>query len=258
MFGQADTFWVAPCVLAVAAALKDRWFWVAFWSGLAFAFKAQALFLGPFVLHLFATRKVPLKLWAVAPAVYVMAMLPAWSAGWPAWDLATIYVRQAGWQPGAGYFISNGASWWTIFGWLSPELALRTFWLGFVLTLLAVAATLVFVAQRPASTTVMVAVISAAAIPFLLPGMHERFFILADVLAAIYAMAFPSRRSIIAAVLMQIASAFPVYVWAFELWPLQIVAPPLAIAALVLFLREATASPYIQPSAEASNAIPRV
>jgi Gpi18-like mannosyltransferase len=242
MLGQADTFWVAPCILALAAAVNGRWLWVALWSGLAFSFKAQAAFFAPFVVHLFLTRRVPLHIWLVAPAVYVAAMIPAWLAGWPAWDLATVYLRQATWQPEKPpfYFISNGASWWTIYGWLFPQLALKTFWIGFVLALGAVAASLVLVPRLAARPTIALATVFAAGIPFLLPGMHERFYILADVLASIYALVYPSRRSIAAAVLMQFASAFPVYVWAFQIEPLQLLSPPCAAVSLFLILRELT------------------
>jgi Gpi18-like mannosyltransferase len=240
MLGQADTFWVAPCLLATAAAVRGRWFWVAFWSGLAFAFKAQAAFFAPFVVHLFITRRVPPQFWLVAPAVYLAAMVPAWLVGWPAWHLASIYLHQAAWQPDKPpfYFISNGASWWTIYGWLAPQLALKSFWIGFAMAAGAVAAALALVPKLSPRKAVMLATISAAGIPFLLPGMHERFYFLGDVLAVIYALAYPNRRSITAAVLMQIASAFPVYVWAFMIEPLELLAPPFAVAALYLFVME--------------------
>ena len=240
MLGQADTFWVAPCVLALAAALERRWFWVALWSGIAFSFKAQAAFFAPFVVHLFVTRRVPAYIWLVAPAVYVAAMLPAWLAGWSSWDLATVYLRQAMWQPDKPpfYFISNGASWWTVYGWLFPKAALHTFWIGFVLAFVAVGVGLAWVPKLSSRTTVILAIISAAGIPFLLPGMHERFYILADVLAFLYALVYPSRRSIAAAVMMQIASAFPVFVWALQMEPLELLAPPFAVAALYLFFKE--------------------
>jgi Gpi18-like mannosyltransferase len=240
MLGQADTFWAAPCLLATAAAVSRRWFWVAFWSGLAFAFKAQAAFFAPFVIHLFITRRVPVQYWLVAPAAFLAAMVPAWLVGWPAWHLANIYLHQATWQPDKPpfYFISNGASWWTIYGWLLPKLALKTFWIGFVMAAGAVVAALALVPALSARRMVMLATISAAGIPFLLPGMHERFYFLGDVLAVIYALAYPSRRSIAAAILMQFASAFPVYVWAFMIEPLELLAPPFAVAALYLFLRE--------------------
>ncbi len=238
LLGQADTFWVAPCVFALAAAVRERWIAVAVWGGLAFAFKAQAVFFAPFVLHTFVSRRVPLRVWLLAPAVYMGAMVPAWLIGWPAWDLATKYIRQAQWQPDFGHFISNGASWWTIYGWLSPSLALQTFWIGFVLALSAVLLSLILVPPLGRRHLVAAAVISAAGVPFLLPGMHERFFLLADVLAFIYALAYPSRRAIVAAMAMQLASAIPVFVWAFELQPLELAAPPLAFIAILLFVRE--------------------
>ena len=253
MLGQADTFWVAPCVLALAAAVRERWSWVAIWSGLAFAFKAQAIFFAPFVIHLFLTRRVSWKLWLVPAAVCAAAMVPAWLAGWPAWDLATIYLRQAAWQPEDGtIFISNGASWWTWFGYLSPELAIRSFWLGFIVTLAAFLVYVKAVSLEGSRRVLLAGLISAAGMPFLLPGMHERFYMLADVLAFIYAFAFPSRRSIVAAIAMQVASALPVYVWAFEAEPLQLIAPAFAIVAIYLVLKELTepaGSPRIPSSA---------
>ena len=247
-FGQADTFWVAPCVLALAAAVRERWFWVAFWSGLAFSFKAQAVFFAPFVMHLFLARRVSWKMWLVAPAVYVAAMSPAWLAGWPAWDLATVYLRQVAWQPGDGtIFVSNGASWWTWFGYALPETAIRLFWLGFASTFVAVAAYLWLVPLNDSRKLLLAAIISVVVVPFLLPGMHERFFLLADVLAFLYAAVFPSRRSIIVAMAMQIASALPVYVWAFQAEPLHLVAPAFAIVAFYLVLKELTV-PAAAPS----------
>jgi Gpi18-like mannosyltransferase len=251
MLGQADTFWVAPCLLALAGALRRRWFWVAFWSGVAFVFKAQAAFFAPFVVHLFITQKVPFRIWLIPPMVYVVAMTPAWLAGWPALDLATVYLRQATWQPDKPpfYFISNGASWWTIYGWLFPQLALRTFWIGFVLAFAAVGVVLALAPKLTARKMVILAIISAGGIPFLLPGMHERFHFLADVLAVIYALGYPSRRSIAAALMMQFASAFPIYVWAFQIEPLQLLAPPFAAIALLILLKE-----FVEPTEAASSA----
>jgi Gpi18-like mannosyltransferase len=236
--GQADTFWVAPCVLALAAAIRRDHLWVAIWSGLAFAFKAQAIFFAPFVMLLFWTRRVPAVLWAAAPAMYVLACIPAWLAGWPAWDLATIYFRQAQWQPEDYAFVSNSASWWTWFGLSAAAVAIRFFSFGFVTAILGTLAYWRFVAVDTDRRLMIAAVLSAAGLPFLLPGMHERFFILADVLAFLYAVAFPSRRAVLAAASMQVASAFPVIVFAFKLEPAQAVAPAFAIVAMVLFWKE--------------------
>ena len=240
VLGQADTFWVAPCILAVAGAVRGKLAWVALWSGLAFAFKAQAVFIAPFVLYLFVAKRPPWWCWLIPPAVYVAAMLPAWAAGWPAWYLIEIYPRQARFQPEDRIFISNGASWWTIYGSLLPDLALRTFFVGYGLAAAGVTAYIGLLRRYPLSAQEMVAAatVSAAALPWLLPGMHERFFILADVLAYSYVFVAGSRRSVVIALLMQVGSALPGYGWAFRLPDAVSISACFFVAAAILLLLE--------------------
>lgn len=241
-FGQADVFWVTLCVHGLTAAIEKKYFWVAFWSGAAFAFKAQAVCFAPFVVYLFFRQRVALWKWAVPLVVYVLAIIPAWLAGWPLWDLLTIYLRQAQWQPDGSYFISNSASWWTIYGWLAPEYALKTFWIGFLSTAVATIAYCLFMPNLSGARLIAAAALSAGFVPFLLPGMHDRFFILADVLAFLYALARPTPKTIAAAILMQTGSALPGYVWCLELRGWEIFAPPFAVAGLLILIREVTSS----------------
>ena len=237
-FGQADVFWAALCVHALTAAIEKKYFWVAFWSAAAFAFKAQAVFFAPFVVYLFIRQRVPLWKWAVPLLVYILAIIPAWLAGWPLWDLLTIYLRQAQWQPDGGYFISNSASWWTIYGWLGPEYALKTFWIGFLSTAVATIGYCLFMPNLSGARLVAAAALSAGFVPFLLPGTHDRFFILADLLAFLYALARPTPGTIAAAILMQIGSVWPGFAWGFELRGWDIIAPPFAAAALLILIHE--------------------
>jgi Gpi18-like mannosyltransferase len=235
-FGQSDVFWAAFCVHALTAAVERKYFWVAFWSGMAFAFKAQAVCFAPFVAYLFFRQRVALWKWAVPIVVYVLAIIPAWMAGWPLWDLLMIYLRQAQWQPGGGYFISNSASWWTIYGWVAPEYALKTFWVGFLSTAVATIAYCLLMPNLSGPRLVAAAALSAGFVPFLLPGMHDRFFILADVFAFLYALARPTPKTVAAAILMQIGSAWPGFVWGLELPRWDIFAPPFAAAALLILV----------------------
>lgn len=236
LLGQADTFWVAACVLALTAAIEGRLPQVAFWSGVAFAFKAQAIFFAPFVVHLFLVRRAPIWCWLIPPAVYAAAMLPAWLAGWDWWYLVNVYFRQALWQPENRIFISNGGSWWTIFGHFAPATAIRFFPLGYVLTLFATAIYLRSKRVTSPKGLLAMAALSATFVPFLLPGMHERFFILADVLAFCLAVAARTRPAIMAAVLIQIGSAAPVVRWAFQLAHFEIAAPFFILAGMLLLI----------------------
>ena len=237
LLGQADTFWVAPCILAVAAAVRSRWFWVAFWSGVAFAFKAQAVFFAPFVIYLFLKNRAPFWHWLVPATVYLVSMVPAWLAGWPAWMLLSTYFRQVN-EPLLADFVSDSASWWTLFGYAAHDLALKSFWFGFLTAAVGVIAYCRFLPRLTGKALVAAAAISACGLPFLLPSMHERFFILADVLAFLYAWARPSRNAILAAILMQVASALPVAAWAFSFQHAEVCAPFFAFGSLMLLAQE--------------------
>ena len=63
--------------------------------GLAFSIKFQAMFLAPALLALWSRRIIPLWAFFLVPAVYVLAMVPAWLVGRPAIKLATVYLTQS-------------------------------------------------------------------------------------------------------------------------------------------------------------------
>lgn len=243
LLGQADTFWVAACVLGLVAAIERRLGAVAFWSGVALAFKLQAAFFAPFVVLLFLTRKAPWWCWLIPAVIYVAAMVPAWLVGWPASNLLTVYVRQATWQP-PRIFVSNAASWWTIYGAFFPRLAVKTFWIGYATAAVAV---IEYIRRLrnctlPPSAMIAAAALSAAGLPFLLPGMHERFTILADALTYCLAFSDRSRRTVAAAVLMQIASAITGYGWAFQKGLFELPACFFALGAIILLIEFLTNS----------------
>jgi Gpi18-like mannosyltransferase len=241
MFAQADTFWLAPCLLAVAGAVDGKPLRVAAWAGLAFAVKQQAAWLAPFVAYYLISVRAKAIAWLAGPAAFLLAWLPAWIAGWPLSDLLMIYPGQMTHIPRKGPYIENGASFWAVIGHFSPSTVLSSRWIGLPL---AAAAALLYLKKLPrqpsAEQLLLAATFSAALIPFLLPMMHERFFMLADVLAFLFALAFPSRRNVVLAIAVQIASAWPGYVYAFQLKPAHLIAPPIMAAALWAYWSDLT------------------
>jgi Gpi18-like mannosyltransferase len=181
-FGQCDAIWSAACVMAVASAISRKSLAMLVWFGVAIAFKAQAIFLAPFIAQRLLSERTSPALWPVPGLVYVAAMLPAALAGWPMSDLMTIYLRQAEWNP---QFISNAANLWAAVQYGAPTAGLDWLWLGFAA---AGAASILFViafrrVEGTPTNLVALALLSAMLLPFLLPKMHERFFFLADALA---------------------------------------------------------------------------
>ena len=184
--GQCDAIWSAACVMAVASAISRKPVSMLLWFGLGIAFKAQAIFLAPFIAQRLLSERISPFLWPLPVLVYVVAMLPAALAGWPASDLITIYLRQAEWNPG---FISNASNLWAAVQYGAPKGGLAWLWLGFAA---AAAGSILFVLafhrlEGTPGNLVALALLGAMLLPFLLPKMHERFFFLADVLALAYA-----------------------------------------------------------------------
>ena len=208
LLGQCDAMWVAPCVMALAAAIDRRHAAMLAWCGLALGFKAQSVLIAPFFLALLINRRVPFKLWPIAPAVFAATMLPAWAAGWPAGDLATIYLRQADTFPMLSF---NAPNIWAI---------LQALPLGVPLAGLAVAvaigATAAYIARFSAQILDRRALLSAGLLaPLvtagLLPRMHERYFFLADILALVLALAYRDKASWTVAMLVQAGSTLALF-----------------------------------------------
>ncbi|MGN6817157.1 MAG: hypothetical protein ACTHJR_00625 [Sphingomonas sp.] len=181
VYGQCDGFWTAACLLAVAAAMDERTVAMLLWCGVAIAFKAQSAFLAPFVLAVLTNRRVNPILWAIPIAIYALAMLPARLAGWPARDLATVYLLQA------QHFntIGTAPNPWAIVAAFAPARPLPWFVVGYAAAIVvAIGYVIVFARRRLTPPDLLrAALLSALLVPFLLPKMHERFTLLADLLS---------------------------------------------------------------------------
>lgn len=242
LLGQCDALWAGACVFAVAAMIRGATVRSLVWCGVAIAFKAQAAFVAPFIMGALVGRRAPLWQWAIPAIVYAALMLPAWLMGWPAADLATVYFRQAEWfdLPGnlanpwiwATEFARNAAQPFYVLGYAAAAAA--------ALGIAALAASSV----RQTRAMLLLALLSASALPFLLPKMHERFYFLADALALALILAAPTRRNLLAAATVQLASLASVVTYLYFYWnPVPALAAAfVAAAALVVIYREALAA----------------
>ena len=193
--------------------------------GLAFAFKAQALFFLP-ALCWIAALKIPAKspgkslgggsaavsvaadgsagggsptvgfpaagfpLRAIlgAPLAYLLALLPAWFLGRPASDLLLVYFGQAAQWDELALGIAN------LYQWIPNDW--YPFWpLGVLATVAAVSGVAVAVRRsRALPTADLLVTLSAFALilaPYLLPKMHDRYFFAADVFTILLAFHRP-------------------------------------------------------------------
>ncbi|BAL92149.1 hypothetical protein AMIS_69290 [Actinoplanes missouriensis 431] len=204
-WGQCDTIYSSFAVAGLYYLLRGRpWVGTAL-IGVAFAFKLQAIFLFPVLAALLLTGRLRWRCVITIPAAYVLFAVPAWLAGRPFGELMLIYANQTGKFPQLTYSAPS------IYSFLRPAPQ----YLDMVRTagvLFAVAAFLALVflllARRVELDTehvVYLAAASALMAPFLLPGMHERYFMLAEVLTVVAAFWAP-RKLWFVPVLVQAAS----------------------------------------------------
>lgn len=205
MIGQCDALYVAPLVMAGAAAVGRRHLAMFIWCGVAIAVKVQAGFTAPFFLGLAIGRRIPPWQWLAAPAATLAMMTPALLAGWPLSDLATIYVRQAGFFTKPSSYAPNI---WAIAQTWPGLTALPVTMIGNVAALAMAAVYVAWISRRRFEGWRLIgaAALSPLLVAGLLPRMHERYFLAADVLSFAYAAVAGRRDAWGDAALVQLAS----------------------------------------------------
>ena len=204
LLAQCDALWAGACLLAVSAMIRGKTVRSLLWCGIAIAFKLQAIFVAPFIVGALIGRRVPLWQWTIPALVFVGSMLPAWLAGWPAWNLAMIYPAQPSFFPVPGRLANP----WIFATMFAPEAAKDYYWIGIAAAAGASLAIAMVTSRSVGNRRAMLllALLSSLALPFLLPQMLERYFFLADILSLVIAISLRTRRAMFIAAAIQVAS----------------------------------------------------
>ncbi|EHL96946.1 hypothetical protein HMPREF9946_04478 [Acetobacteraceae bacterium AT-5844] len=206
-WGQTDTIWSGLAALVVAFALRGQWAAMMLAFGAAVAFKLQAIFIAPFLLYMVLSRRITPLYFPLPLLAYAAMMVPAWLAGRPAWDLATVYLEQAGTYRWLSMNAPNGWSFVQYLRLVSYETGVILGTVATVLAALALGALSVRWRRLHGADLLLLSVTVATAMPYLLPKMHDRYFFLADILAYALAVCRPKPWTIGVAVAIQLGSA---------------------------------------------------
>lgn len=187
-WGQADSIYTTFLVVGLYFLLRGKRAWAFAAFGVAFGFKAQALFVAPALFWLVKKRVVEPRLFLVAGAAYLATLLPAWFAGRPLWDLLTVYAAQTQVHRGLSYQFPSL--------WQIPSDDWRFLWpLGVGGAALSVVALARVVSRSRTTVTpeivVTLTAFSALLLPYLLPKMSSRYFFPAVVLSLVLAFYRP-------------------------------------------------------------------
>jgi Gpi18-like mannosyltransferase len=237
IWGQADVIYTACLIWFVAFAMRGRPVVALATFGVAVAFKAQAILLAPVILYLLLSRTIRPRHLFLVPATYAALMVPAVVAGRPWIECFTVYFSQ--FERFRSLRMTAPNLWQFADRLVVYEVGVV---IGLAAALIAGAALAITSTRlRPSPRTLLlVSAASAAFMPFLLPKMHERFFLPAEVLALALAFAVPRYWSI--AVLLQIGTllAYMHYLAGVTRAPQWAVAPvAMAVGLLIVALLEA-------------------
>ena len=183
-WGQCDSVYAAFAIGSIYFLLKKQPWMSALFFGLSFAFKMQVVFLLPFFFVMLLRNHIKIYHFLLVSAVYFLSLLPAWFAGRPLPELLTVYLSQTvHYQeltmnfPNIYIFISND------YYEMAKTIGLLVV---FVLTLIFGLILSKKNIQFTFENWLQLAFLSVLTVPFLLPGMHERYMYLGDVLGIVY------------------------------------------------------------------------
>ena len=189
VWAQIESIYVAALVAFVFYVLKKQPWVSCIAFGIAFSIKLQTIYLAPFLLVLLLKKVVSWKHMLAIPAVYLVAIIPAWIAGRPLVELLTIYAGQVEGYTG---LVHNAPNMYT---WLPATMVDILYPAGIIF---AVSICLIYVAMVYKSQVslskhliVQLAFISALLVPYFLPKTHDRYFFLSDILSIVFAFYFP-------------------------------------------------------------------
>jgi Gpi18-like mannosyltransferase len=185
-WGQADAIYTCFLLLTFYFHLKGRPLATMIVYGISVSFKAQAIFLAPFLFLFVLKKRIPWYCFGVIPVVYMVLMVPALLAGRPIMNLLTIYFSQAtNYQslamrsPNPYIFFPNTSY---------SSVVLPGFFLAVILTGLWVYRYGIRRIEHEPDNLAFFALISVIMMPFFLPKMHDRYFYPADVFSLVLAI----------------------------------------------------------------------
>lgn len=203
-WGQCDIIYTSLLLCVFLASLKRMPFLVVLFFGMALAFKAQAIFLGPYILYLLLKKELPWKYLTIVPLVLVCMLLPAWLAGRPAIELATIYLQQADYYKALSAHAPNPWALVEKFHLMSYTAGIKVGMLAAIVANLALVIMAIASKQDEIKTKLLLITSTVIVSPYLLPKMHDRYFFPADVFTVLLCILLPKYR--ISAIAMQVAS----------------------------------------------------
>ena len=188
-WGQIDSLYGSFLLVCFYLLMTKRPFWAFVAFGIGFSFKAQSVFLLPFLGILFLRKEIRWFYFLIVPVIYLVFALPAVFIGRSWESILLLYVGQAGLFQNLARYAPN------LYFLIPIEFFHPVFEIGMGIFLVCMLAwAWVNWRTKPPITQhqlVLTALASVALVPFLLPKMLDRYFYPADLFSFVTAIFLP-------------------------------------------------------------------
>jgi len=228
-WGQIDSLYTSFLLICVYLLLREKPFWAMLAYGIAFSFKAQAIFLLPFLGLMFLKRKLRWFQFLLFPAVYLAFAIPAVLTVRSWESIIFLYTGQVDQFKNLAKTAPN------LYIFLSDQYYQPVVTIGIAIFLIVMAIWAWNYWRAKITLThqfiLFTALTSLSLMPFLLPKMHDRYFYPADVFSFATMLFIPEMWFV--PVLYQVISGFAYIVFLFSM-PAQFVKTAAIINTLVV------------------------
>ena len=189
LWGQCDSLYASFVLLSLLFLIKERYVLSFVFLGVAFAFKLQFIFVLPlFILYMIREKKYSVLHFLIIPVVNIVLCLPAIIAGKPFGELLLVYFNQT--RTYQNELTLNFNNFWNIIPGNSEIFYTVAEILTVGVCILFMFYTIYKRVKFDSKRIMQFALWFLMTITFLLPGMHERYLFVGEVLSVYYFIAY--------------------------------------------------------------------
>lgn len=188
-WGQCDSIYASFVMISILFLLRKKYTKSFLFLGIAFAFKLQTVLILPlYIILFFSTKKINIFNFFLIPLMNIVLSVPALLMGKPFNELILVYFNQTG-----TYSKSLVLNFVNIYHFINSNVSLF-YKLGFIFTVLLFLIIMIYIIKNNKNWTkekiITLALLSVVIATFFLPGMHDRYLYVGEVLSILYYFAY--------------------------------------------------------------------
>lgn len=181
---QCDSIYAAFVMGSIYFILKGEQLYSILFLAVAFAFKMQTAFILPFYFVLMLRGNIRWYYFLIIPCIFILSIIPAWLYGRPFGELLNTYLTQS------ERFKFLTLNFPNLYSWIPNHYYEPARICGMIFTFLITFFSGIWLSSRKITFSfeswIKLAFLSSIIIPYFLPGMHERYMYLGDLIGVLY------------------------------------------------------------------------